>query len=133
MGNRSISILETSLYADDLSAARTFYENILGLKLHSELEGRHIFFYCGKGMLLIFNPTSSETTTSVPAHGATGAGHICFSVQDEKELSGWKEHLVEHGIAIEQEETWGDKGKSFYFRDPAGNSIEFAMRAIWGL
>jgi hypothetical protein len=36
-------------------------------------------------------------------------------------------------VAIEHEATWPRGGRSFYFRDPAGNSLELATPRIWGL
>ena len=41
--------------------------------------------------------------------------------------------MAAHGVAIEHEQTWPRGGRSFYVRDPAGNSIEFATPRIWGL
>jgi len=34
---------------------------------------------------------------------------------------------------IEADFTWPGGGRSIYFRDPAGNAIEFAEPRIWGL
>ena len=36
-------------------------------------------------------------------------------------------------MTIEQEVDWPRGGRSFYFRDPAGNSLELATPRIWGL
>ena len=44
-----------------------------------------------------------------------------------------RERLQQEGVAIESEVTWPGGGRSIYFRDPAGNSLEFAMAGIWGL
>ena len=49
-------ILETALYADDLDAAEAFYGGILGLEKITRQADRHVFFRCGPGVLLIFNP-----------------------------------------------------------------------------
>lgn len=131
------AILETALYADDLDAAERFYVEILGFSVHGRIAGRHVFFKCGNQMLLLFNPTvtrvtSSSVTLPVPAHGATGAGHVCFRA-DAAEIERWKAHLTRKGIAIEADFVWPSGGRSIYFRDPAGNSVEFAEPRIWGL
>jgi catechol 2,3-dioxygenase-like lactoylglutathione lyase family enzyme len=68
----------------------------------------------------------------VPAHGAEGPGHACFAVAED-EMDGWKARLAAAGIAIEHEQDWPRGGRSFYFRDPAGNSLELATPRIWGL
>ncbi len=130
-------VLESSLYVRDLSAAEAFYGDVLGLTLVSWLEGRHVFFRCGNQMVLLFNPEATAnpdlTPRGVGAHGAHGPGHLAFGV-NEDEIDVWREHLERHGVEIEQEIDWGGrKGRSIYFRDPDGNSLEFATSALWGL
>jgi catechol 2,3-dioxygenase-like lactoylglutathione lyase family enzyme len=125
-------VLETVLYVDDLDAAERFYGEVLGLELDSRKPGLFVFFQCGDGMLLLFEPGAATTGRAVPSHGAHGPGHACFAIP-EAELDGWRAHLEAHGIAIEQEATWPRGGRSFYFRDPAGNSLELATPRIWGL
>ncbi|HEX2092358.1 MAG TPA: VOC family protein [Longimicrobiaceae bacterium] len=131
-------VLETCLYAADLEAAEAFYTTALGLKVLARAEGRHVFFRCGAGVLLVFNPerTASEQTyvrgSPVPMHGARGAGHVAFAIA-EGELDGWRERLAELGVAVESEVEWPQGGRSIYLRDPAGNSVELAPPGIWGL
>jgi catechol 2,3-dioxygenase-like lactoylglutathione lyase family enzyme len=124
-------VLETILYVGDLEAAERFYGGVLGLELDSRQPGLFVFFRCGEGMLLLFEPEAAGTGRNVPAHGAHGPGHACFAVP-EAELEGWMARLREAGVAIEQEVTWPRGGRSFYFRDPAGNRLELATPRIWG-
>ena len=49
-------VLETVLYVDDLDAAERFYGEVLGLELDSRKDGLFVFFKCGAGMLLLFEP-----------------------------------------------------------------------------
>lgn len=125
-------ILETILYADDLDSAERFYGRVLGLELDSRKPGLFSFFRVGQAMLLLFRPDASLANRGVPAHGAHGPGHVCFAVA-EAELDAWKRHLLGHGCAIEHEQDWPRGGRSFYVRDPAGNSVELATPRIWGL
>jgi catechol 2,3-dioxygenase-like lactoylglutathione lyase family enzyme len=125
-------VLETVLYVDDLNAAERFYGDVLGLELDSKKDGLFVFFKCGGGMLLLFEPKTASTGRNVPAHGAHGPGHACFAVP-EHDLDGWKAHLRAAGVTIEHETDWPRGGRSFYFRDPAGNSLELATPRIWGL
>jgi len=133
---RPSAILETILYAEDIAAARAFYEGVLGLTCVMEAEGRQAFFRCGGQMLLVFNPavTSVQTTGKgvPPPHGARGPGHVCFSASAQ-ELEQWRAKLTASNIEIESELDWKGRGRSFYFRDPAGNSVEFAEPRIWSL
>jgi catechol 2,3-dioxygenase-like lactoylglutathione lyase family enzyme len=125
-------VLETILYVDDLEAAERFYGGLLGLALDSRKEGLFAFFRIGDAMLLLFEPGASRRSRGVPAHGAHGPGHACFAVA-EGELDAWKARLEAAGVAIEHEQAWPRGGRSFYFRDPAGNSLELATPRIWGL
>jgi catechol 2,3-dioxygenase-like lactoylglutathione lyase family enzyme len=125
-------VLETVLYVDDLEAAGRFYGEVLGLPLDSRKAGLFCFFRVGDGMLLLFDPIASRANRDVPAHGAIGAGHACLAVA-ESALDGWRARLQALGVTIEHEQAWPRGGRSFYCRDPAGNSIELATPRIWGL
>ena len=130
------TVLEACLYVGDLDAAEAFYTKVLGLALHSKLEGRHVFFRCGEQMVLVFNPEATADPELTPRglglHGAHGPGHLAFGVA-ENEIDVWRAHLESHGVEIEQEIDWGGRrGRSIYFRDSDGNSLEFATAALWG-
>src|SRR5215211_1475608 len=104
-------VLETCLYAADLDAAERFYAGVLGLPVFAREHGRHIFFRCGAGMLLVFEPERTATSAGqvgdvpVPSHGAHGAGHVCFRIEDDA-LGRWRDRLISEGIPIEAEIAW---------------------------
>ena len=124
-------IFESVLYADDLDGAVRFYRDVLGLELISHID-LMATFRCAGGVLLIFNPKlSSAAGRDIPAHGTSGAGHLAFAASDE-EREEWKRRLIAAGVPIEAEIDWKQGGRSLYFRDPAGNSIEFAPLTLWG-
>jgi catechol 2,3-dioxygenase-like lactoylglutathione lyase family enzyme len=126
-------VLETCLYVDDLRSAEQFYSQIPGLQLVSGQDGRHVFFRCGSQMLLLFNPlVSRESNDTFPAHGSFGPGHVAFGVP-ESTLPDWTKWLNQRQIVIEKTIDWPGGGRSLYFRDPAGNSLELATPKIWGL
>lgn len=131
MVQRVARVLETVLYVEDLDVAERFYQDLLGLEVASRKAGVFVFFRCGEAMLLLFEPNAARSGRAVPAHGAHGPGHACFAVP-EQELDDWKDRLDRAGVAIEQEVSWPRGGRSFYFRDPAGNSLELATPKIWG-
>jgi catechol 2,3-dioxygenase-like lactoylglutathione lyase family enzyme len=132
------AILESALYVTDLDAAEEFYSGVLGLDLLGKVDGRHLFFRCGDGVLLIFNaeatkvPPAPDARLKVPPHGTVGDGHLCFAANAD-EIALWRAHLEAKKIAIESEFDWPQGGRSIYIRDPSGNSIEFAEPRIWGL
>ena len=126
-------VLETCLYAADLVAAEAFYRDVLGLAPFARSAGRHVFFRCGDGVLLVFNPEATSVPgQDVPPHGARGAGHVCFAIGAD-ELDSWRGRLASHGVAVEAVVTWPRGGRSLYVRDPAGNSVELAPPGIWGV
>ena len=126
-------VLETVLYVGDLPAAERFYGGVLGLELDSRKKGVFAFFRIGEAMLLLFEPAAAGAPRGgMPPHGAVGPGHACFAVP-ESGLDGWRTRLEAAGIPVEHEQAWPRGGRSFYFRDPAGNSLELATPRIWGL
>ena len=125
-------VLETAIYVDDLETAMTFYRDIIGLEVFASEIPRHVFFRCGIAMLLLFNPEEALKNGSVPVHGARGPQHVCFRVTGA-ELDQWLEHLQRHEIGIELDLRWPNGGRSLYFRDPAGNSVELASAILWGI
>jgi len=131
-------ILEAALYVDDLDRAEAFYAGVLGLERIARAEGRHVFFRCGAGVVLLFNadatvkPPAPDARLPVPPHGAKGQGHLCFRGTAD-EIAGFRADLEAHGVAIEADFEWPNGGRSIYFRDPAGNSLEIAEPRIWGL
>jgi catechol 2,3-dioxygenase-like lactoylglutathione lyase family enzyme len=124
-------VLETVLYVDDLDAAEAFYAGVLGLEVDARRPGVFLFLRIGEAMLLLFRAEATLAQSELPAHGAKGPGHICFAAP-EAELDGWKARLTAAGVAIEHEQQWPRGGRSFYVRDPAGHSVEWATPRIWG-
>lgn len=130
-------ILETALYVDDLDRAEAFYGSVLGLDKISRAGNRHVFFRCGPGVLLIFNPAETvkpppEGGLQVPPHGTHGPGHMCLRVP-ARGLDAWEDKLKAAGVVIESRMQWPSGARSFYFRDPAGNSLECAEASLWNI
>lgn len=128
-------IIETCIYSTDLNIMKDFYVNYLGLDLVSEKEGRHVFLKAGKSMLLIFNPENTMVSTNsiFPVHGTiTPPSSIHFALEIEQvDYEVARNILIQNGISIEKEMSWGSGGKSIYFRDPVGNLVEFVTKGQW--
>ena len=130
-------ILETVLSAKDLAAAETFYRDVLGMEPFTKMPGRHLFYRCGNQVFLVFNPVATRMppvpgALPVPPHGTEGEGHVCFRAS-AVEIDAWRQRLEGKGVAIEADFEWPGGGRSIYFRDPAGNCLEFAEPRIWNL
>lgn len=122
---------EAALYVDDLKVAERFWRR-LGLQLIGREEGRHVFFRAGRDMLLLFDAKATADAAGVPSHGADGPGHVALDVPGAEALAAWEEHLTVAGVEVEHEQSWPSGGRSIYFRDPSGNSIELITRGSWG-
>ena len=129
---RITGVYETVLYTADVAGAAAFYADVLGLRLvDGPDELAAAFRLDDGGVLLIFDPSrASLPGRPVPSHGATGAGHVAFSVEDGT-LAEWAEKLRERGVEIELERPWRRGGRSIYVRDPAGNSVELVEGNLW--
>ena len=121
---------ETVLYADDVPALAAFYADVVGLEQIEPPDEYSAAFRLEDGnVLLVFDP--SRTTTPgrfVPEHGASGAGHVAFRIDVVGDAAN---DLRRRGVKIEREITWPKGGRSVYFRDPAGNSVEYVEGDIW--
>ncbi|MFO0909353.1 MAG: VOC family protein [Isosphaeraceae bacterium] len=124
---------KAGIYVDDLDRAERFYAEVLGLEVIGREAGRHLFFRVGTGeVLLVFNPETTRIGDQFPSHGTSGPGHFALGIE-ARELDAWRERLIAHGVAIEHEAHWPRGGRSIYFRDPAGNSVELVTPGLWGL
>lgn len=120
-------ILETVLYhgPDNEDEMHRFYSEALGLPRVSQWAYR-----LGDRVLLLFDASATRDQQWPPAHGATGPGHVCFTVPPEG-YENWKQHLAARSIEIIEEIDWSRGVHSFYFRDPAGNVLEIANGDMW--
>lgn len=124
-------IHEAALYVEDLDEAEEFWR-WLGLGFVGRMAGRHVFFRAGRDMLLLFHAAATLEPGDVPIHGAEGPGHVALDVPDASALEEWRNHLAAKGVEIEHEHEWPSGGRSLYFRDPSGNSLELITRGSWG-
>lgn len=125
-------VLETALYCDAGAREETerFYAETLGLRRIAGWPSGAAF-RLGSGVLLVFEREALDATDSpVAEHGSHGPGHVCFAAR-QGEYERWRERLVEAGVPIDHDHEWPGGGRSFYFRDPAGNLLEIADRDIW--
>ena len=127
------AVVETAIYVDDLQATQAFYGTILGLPVMSKEPGRHVFFQVGEAnVLLAFLAEATLKGDPLPPHGASGPGHFALGIEAEA-FDAWRKLLQGHGVTIEKEVEWPRGGRSLYFRDPAGNSVELVTPEVWGL
>jgi catechol 2,3-dioxygenase-like lactoylglutathione lyase family enzyme len=128
-------VLETARYVEDLDRSVRFYQALLGLEILEQDDGFCGLSVLGRQVLLIFRKgakmaPSADPAHSVPPHGGSGQLHLAFAIPASS-LAAWEERLRGAGIPIESRVTWPRGGRSLYFRDPDGHSLELATPGTW--
>lgn len=128
-------VVETALYFDDLAAAAAFYRDVLGLRVMNE-GPRLVAFDAGAGTVLLLFQRGATTegfrwpTGYIPPHDGAGPAHLALGVAGEH-LDAWDRRLTALGIPVESRVTWTRGGRSLYFRDPGGHSLELVTPGTW--
>ena len=128
-------VLETAVYVDDMERTTAFYRDVMGLAV-LDAGPRLVALDAGEGTLLLLfrrGATIAGAKTPggwIPPHDGAGHAHIAFAVPTD-ELLQWESHLAAHGVAIESRVSWARGGRSIYFRDPDGHSIELVTPGTW--
>src|SRR5215211_5703356 len=123
-------VLETALYVDDLTRARRFYEEVLGLK-PVFADQRLCAFEVAKASVLLLFPRGKTLETvvmpggTIPPHDGSGPLHVAFAIA-RSDLATWEAQLAAHAVPIEGRTDWPRGGTSVYFRDPDGHLVELA-------
>ena len=124
-------VLETCLYHDATERGRmeAFYTEVLGLEETARWPDG-VAFRLGAGVVLLFDRDQLGAGGGpLKEHGTTGPAHACFAVETQA-YEPWKERLAAAGVEITHEQEWPG-GRSFYFKDPAGNLLEIADGDLW--
>jgi catechol 2,3-dioxygenase-like lactoylglutathione lyase family enzyme len=132
MAPRLSGVLETALYYDSgqREEMESLYADVLGLPVVTEWSDGTAL-RAGAGVLLLFDRARLAERDEPPAdHGSTGPGHVCL-LAEAREYDAWKQRLADRGVGLTHEQDWPRGGRSFYFKDPAGNLLEIADRDIW--
>jgi len=135
-------LLEAGLFVENLSRARDFYQQVLGLEKLRESDAGCVFLLANKQVLLLISREKATVPSQTPggevppcscdAGKTLGAGHVAFAV-GKTELDAWRAHLESHGVELLSEVAWQGEGRSLYFRDPDGHLLEIATPGLWGL
>ena len=78
--------------------------------------------------------TRIEGNNRFPAHGAIITPPACIHLAleiDKNDYENSKRMLIDMNINIEKEMVWDNRSGSIYFRDPAGNLVEFVTKGNW--
>lgn len=132
MGSADLAaVLETALYHDsaDREAVERFYRDVLGLPAVAGWEDGIAFRIGGSVVLLFDRERLARRRSPIADHGTSGPGHACLRA-GPGDYEHWRARVVDAGVDVVHDQAW-DAGRSFYFKDPAGNLLEIADRDIW--
>ena len=131
---RITRVLETALYVDDLDVNVAFYRDVMGFSVLDA--GDRLVAMSRSGTVVLLFKRGATTIGAntpggwIPPHDGQGPVQLAFAVATE-DLPEWEAHLRLHGIEIESHVQWPRGGRSVYFRDPAGHSLELATPGTW--
>ena len=129
--------LESSLYVEDLGKSKAFYQRVFGFEVLLEEERMVGMAVPGGTVLLLFKRGGSARPSQVPGgvipeHDGRGTLHLCFAIPLSA-LDDWERHLATLGIPVESRVAQSFGGRSLYFRDPDGHSLEVAVPGLWAI
>jgi catechol 2,3-dioxygenase-like lactoylglutathione lyase family enzyme len=128
-------IVETSLYCDDLSRSAAFYRRLLGAEPMLDSE-RLVAFDAGGGTVLLLFQRGGTTAPlvtpegTIPPHDGSGTTHVALAI-GAADVASWEARLAALEIPVESHVSWARGGRSLYFRDPDGHSIELVTPGTW--
>lgn len=135
-------LLEAGLFVENLSRARDFYQQVVGLEKLKESEAGCVFIVAKGQLLLLISHEKARVPSKTPggevppcvsgAGETLGAGHMAFAVADA-DLDAWRDRLESQGVEVLSEVAWEGGARSLYFRDPDGHLLELATPGLWGL
>ena len=113
-----------ALPARDLDAMKRFYVDVLGFAVEWEPDPDNIYLSSGIDNLSLHRaPSTSLRAGESPAGGALD--HLGLIVRVPDDVDRWAEFLKSKGVELAvQPKTHRDGARSFYFRDPDGNTIQ---------
>jgi len=132
---RITHLLETALYVEDIERATAFYRDALGLRV-LDAGARLVAMDAGRSTLLLLFTRGATAAGAqspggwIPPHDGEGPAHVAFAVPAE-DIESWETRLTVHRVPIESRVQWKNGGRSVYFRDPDGHSVELVTPGTW--
>ncbi len=106
-----------ALHARDLDAMKRFYVDVLGFAVEWEPDPDNIYLSSGIDNLALHRAKG----TVVPG----ALDHLGLIVRAPEDVDRWAAFLESRGVELAvKPKTHRDGARSFYFRDPDGNTIQ---------
>jgi len=115
----AVKRIVTNIAASDMAAAKTFYGDVLGMKVVMD-----------HGWIMTFaTPAATTPQISIAAEGGSGTPVPDISIEVD-DLEDVYQRMTERGFAVEYgpaDEPWGVR--RFYARDPFGRLVNILSHA----
>ena len=112
-----LGLRHVALNVTNIVDCEQFYVKVLGMKVEWKPDTRSVYLTSGTDNLALHECDSYRKPDSL--------AHLGFLVADEESVDRWAEYVRGIGISLSKEpRTHRDGARSFYFHDPAGNTIQ---------
>ncbi len=109
-----------ALNVKDLEACERFYTELLGMRVEWRPDANNVYLTSGSDNLALH-----RAATVINPESAQRLDHIGFVVDEAADVDAWFDFLKSKGVAMVKEpKTHRDGARSFYCRDPAGNTVQ---------
>lgn len=121
-------LVNTCLITRNFTQLVDFYQHVLGAAPQPRIDDVYAEFHTGAGVLAIFSAEAQEQYIPGSAQPAGNKSIILeFKVENVDEEFARLQQLVKTFVKQPANTPWGTR--SFYFRDPDGNLVDFYMPA----
>lgn len=113
------ALWHVALQVRDLAACEKFYVELLGMRVEWRPDADTVYLTSGRDNLALHRVDDAPAT-----HGQR-LDHIGFVLSTAALVDAWYEFLRAAGVPMAQTpKTHRDGARSFYCRDPAGNTVQ---------
>lgn len=113
------ALWHVALQVRDLAACERFYVELLGMRVEWRPDADNVYLTSGRDNLAL------HRVDDAPAASGQRLDHIGFVLSTAALVDAWYEFLSAAGVSMAQApKTHRDGARSFYCRDPAGNTVQ---------
>ncbi len=117
--NPTLGMRHVALFVRQFEATERFYTEIVGMRVEWRPDPDNVYLTSGHDNLALHR-------SSAEFSAAQHLDHIGFMLAAPADVDAWHAHLAAHAVEIsKQPKTHRDGARSFYCRDPDGNSVQF--------
>ena len=113
------ALWHVALQVRDLAACEKFYVDLLGMRVEWRTDADNVYLTSGRDNLAL------HRVDDAPATSGQRLDHIGLVLPSAAAVDAWHAFLSSCGVPILQvPKTHRDGARSFYCRDPAGNTVQ---------